>query len=574
MPIFKTRPVISQLFKPTALAVYFYYVLQFAIERFDDLGFTPPLIAYLIVLVYLSLTVLAAATISNTTMRLIYASVLSFACFFELGYELVTGTSLTYDAYIVMANSMGFSSDAILQYPLTICKVLLISLCLFVAVALPPHTAIKSNFFVLAASPFIAVAGLALILYVRGGDGAKLLPPAFPFLSYTALSAYEAIAEPTVVRQQVTIALANKAAPRHVILLVDESVSGNYLDVCSSKGLKTPLTKNDYSDFSIHNYGCAVSINNCSAGTNASLRFGGGRVDYQQKIASAPSIWAYARAAGFKTVYIDAQRTGGDLQNLMNSDEKKLIDQFVQFDKIAPRDRDMAIVEQLAVLLGSQTPTFIYVNKIGAHFPLNNKYPDAYTLFKPALTSNGASFISDVRTDVQGGVQGWRRYRNSYRNVLGWNLGVFFERLFGKADLSSSTIIYTSDHGQDLHERGNPGNTAHCNGNPLMEEGLVPLVVIEGKNVNSLDWAAHLADNKDKVSHYQIFPTLLGVMGFDLGQIRNSYGELLSDKSTDPYTFNSLFNARFGKKPNYVHVDLGNIARPPESDYAFPEKAK
>jgi len=568
MQIFKTCPAINQLLKPAALAVYFYYVLRFAVERFYDLGITPSFIAYLALLIYLSATIFIAAYLSTAPIRLIYASVLSFSSFMVLGYELVTGDTLTYDSYIVMANSIGFSSDALIQYQSAIAKALIISLCLFFGVALRPKTAITNRTVSIAGSPLIGVTVLAIILFVRGGDGAKLLPPAFPFLSYTELSVYEAITERPVARKAVTISLEKKASPKHVILLVDESVSGNYLDVCGSKGLKTPLTDNTHSDFSIHNYGCAVSINNCSAGTNSILRFGGGRSDYQSKIAGAPSIWAYAKAAGFQTVYIDGQRTGGDLQNLMNGEELKLIDRFVQFDKILPRDRDRAIADQLAVLLDTQVPTFIYVNKVGVHFPLNNKYPDDYLVFKPALEQNSESSLSDTHVDVRGGSAGWRLYRNSYRNALLWNVDAFFERLFGKADLSSSTIIYTSDHGQDLHERGNPGNSTHCGGNPLMEEGLVPLVVIEGKNVNSLDWAAHLVDNKDKVSHYQIFPTLLGVMGFNLDQTRHSYGELLTDKSTDPYTFNSLFNTRFGKKPNYVHVDLNNIVTPPESDYA------
>jgi hypothetical protein len=36
-----------------------------------------------------------------------------------------------------------------------------------------------------------------------------------------------------------------------------------------------------------------------------------------------PSIWQYAKHAGLHTVYIDAQRTGGNLQNLMTDTEKK-----------------------------------------------------------------------------------------------------------------------------------------------------------------------------------------------------------------------------------------------------------
>ena len=42
---------------------------------------------------------------------------------------------------------------------------------------------------------------------------------------------------------------------------------------------------------------------------------------------------------------------------------------------------------------------------------------------------------------------------------------------------------------------------------------LVPLVVIQGDQLHTLDWSAQLAANKDRSSHYNIFPTLLQLMG-------------------------------------------------------------
>src|SRR3546814_6406049 len=49
-------------------------------------------------------------------------------------------------------------------------------------------------------------------------------------------------------------------------------------------------------------------------------------------------------------------------------------------------------------------------------------------------------------------------------------------------------MIYTSDHGQNLHERGDPGLSTHCSVDPLQEEGVVPLVVIDGNRDLSIDW--------------------------------------------------------------------------------------
>src|SRR3546814_10073345 len=98
-------------------------------------------------------------------------------------------------------------------------------------------------------------------------------------------------------------------------------------DVCSSDLLSGiwPFAR-------IYNYGLAASVTNCSVGSNVTLRYGGTRKDYQRINGTQPSIWAYARKAGLRTVYIDSQRTGGALQNMMTDEERALIDTFLQFD--------------------------------------------------------------------------------------------------------------------------------------------------------------------------------------------------------------------------------------------------
>ncbi len=64
------------------------------------------------------------------------------------------------------------------------------------------------------------------------------------------------------------------------------------------------------------------------------LRYGGARTDYTRINSSLPSIWQYAtKKAGLHTAYIDAQRTGSNLQNLMTDLERKDIDEFAQFDQ-------------------------------------------------------------------------------------------------------------------------------------------------------------------------------------------------------------------------------------------------
>ena len=100
---------------------------------------------------------------------------------------------------------------------------------------------------------------------------------------------------------------------------------------------------------------------------------------------------------------------------------------------------------------------------------------------------------------------------------------------------------------------------------PVEEEGLVPLVVISGSELKTLDWSAQLAANKDRSSHYNIFPTLLQLMGYDLAGIEAVYGKPLSVATADEFTFNYRFNARLGAKPEWKHIDLGSIVTPSQA---------
>src|SRR3546814_15966845 len=81
----------------------------------------------------------------------------------------------------------------------------------------------------------------------------------------------------------------------------------------------TTLFRSPPDGVEIFNFGYAASIANCSADTNVSLRYGGTRDDYVRINSTLPSIWQYAKKAGLRTVYIDAQRTGDRKSTRLNS---------------------------------------------------------------------------------------------------------------------------------------------------------------------------------------------------------------------------------------------------------------
>ncbi|MGE7989974.1 sulfatase-like hydrolase/transferase [Pseudomonas sp. NPDC089554] len=548
------------------LALLFIYLASFHAyyqERIDALGLGFALLLYLGMAGVLLLGLLMAAWIRPGWVRWPLALVFAASALFFDAYIRITETYLTYSAFVSMVYSGGFIQEALQQYHVAITEAAAKALLLLLGLGLRPGPWPRLPWALPLVAPALALLLLIGVLFVRAGEGARGLPVMYTPLAYLSLFGYEALHDRVGPRQPVTLARTGAPMARDIVLVIDESISGNYLDINTPAGVTSHLAQ-PQPGVDIVNYGYAASIANCSADTNVTLRYGGTRGDYLRMNATLPSIWQYAKAAGMGTVYIDSQRTGGNLQNLMTETEKRDIDLFVQFEETPVMERDMAALERLVALLKNDTPQLIVINKVGAHFPVHDKYPDQFLTYQPVLPRGRYTDIADTgtRDGFDGQPQDWVLYRNAYRNTVLWNVGEFFRRLFAEGDMSQAVLLYTSDHGQDLHERGNPGLNTHCDSDPVPEEGVVPLVVIQGKGVQGLDWQQHLAQNRNASSHYNIFPTLLRLMGYDAQGVAATYGRALDVPTEDPFTFNVRFNARLGAKPEFRHIDLSQVVTP------------
>ena len=556
----------NRYLKQLLLVLYLLKNYDYYLERLSALGIGIPLLLFGAMFAALVIALFMTAYIRQTLIRHLFAvAMFASAVFFDV-YTRVTADYLTYSSFVSLVYSGGFIQEAAYQYRDPLISGLLGGLLLLFGIGLKPRRHLRLPGAVLVAAPLMGVLLLSAVLFVRAGEGARGLPIMYTPLAYLNLFTYEALQNTVGPREPVKLARNEQPVGHDIVLIIDESISGNYLDINAPFGVHSNL-KQARPGVDIFNYGYAASIANCSADTNITLRYGGTRADYMRINTTLPSIWQYAKKAGLRTVYIDAQRTGGNLQNLMNDAEKKDIDEFVQFDKTSVLDRDMAAATKLIELLNDGTPQLVVINKVGAHFPVHDKYPDAFMTYRPTLPRGQFVEVADTgkRDGFNGQPDDWMLYRNAYKNTLQWNVGEFFSRLFAQADLSNAVLIYTSDHGQDLHERGNPGLNTHCGGDPVEEEGLVPLVVIQGSDLQTLDWSAQLTANKDRSSHYNIFPTLLQLMGYDLAGVEAVYGKPLSVATADDFTFNYRFNARLGAKPQWKHIDLKTIVTPAES---------
>ncbi|WP_030142092.1 sulfatase-like hydrolase/transferase [Pseudomonas fluorescens] len=553
----------TRYLKEVLLVLYLFRGHDLYLERLAALGFGLATVLFGAMFLALVLALWMTAYIRPALVRHLFALAMFVSAVFFETYMRVTDSYLTYSQFVSLVYSGGFIQEAAYQYREVIISAVAGGVLLLLGIALKPRRRLPLPGYVPIVAPVLGVLLLSAVLFVRAGEGARGLPVMYTPLAYLNLFIYETLHNTVGPREPVSLARQSSPIDHDIVLIIDESIAGNYLDINTPSGISTGL-KTPPPGVDIFNYGYAASVANCSADTNVTLRYGGTRADYVRINSTQPSIWQYAHQAGLRTVYIDAQRTGGNLQNLMTELEKKAIDQFVQFDQTRVRDRDMAAVAKLVELLGNDRAELVVINKVGAHFPVHDKYPDDFMTYRPALPRGQFQDVSDTgsRDGFNGEKGDWALYRNAYQNTLLWNVGEFFQRLFREGNLTNAVLIYTSDHGQDLHERGNPGLNTHCGGDPVEEEGLVPLVVIQGRQLQTLDWRGTLAQNKDRSSHYNIFPTLLELMGYDPAGIMAHYGKPLNQPTEDDFTFNYRFNARLGAKPAWKHIDLDSIVTP------------
>ena len=279
---------------------------------------------------------------------------------------------------------------------------------------------------------------------------------------------------------------------RKLILVVDESV--NYAIYDSE-------LRSAWADYLTADFGEAASTGNCSAASNAMLRWGlrADAILRGDDPRAAPTVWGYARAAGYTTVLIDGQRHGA-YQNFMRSEEAALISKTYAVSE--GYDTDHAIAMVVHGLLESPQPMFIYINKRGAHFPYSNHYPA------------GAAAANETRAE-------------QYRAAVRYSSATFLPTMLAGLDLSRVLVVYTSDHGQNLAADTRHGESLHCSQKPRWQELSVPLAVATTARGFAAELQAAAQRNRDRDRHAQIFPTLLTAMGYDEPSVEKLYGESL-----------------------------------------------
>jgi len=357
----------------------------------------------------------------------------------------------------------------------------------------------------------LATAVIAAICWVRGGRGTAGLPTPLRIIAYSeALFADQYFGRSAYPHRPV--ADTPHAGVRHVVYVVDESVVDDVFRKDSDVRIDTPSLPSGIE----YDFGPAVSGGDCSSDSNLILRVGPRPLHLSEDLERDASIWEYAKRAGYETVYIDGQDRSDVLHNWMSARERGFIDHVYVFPNVPVPLRDGAAGKLIAELTAKDTPQFIYVNKVGPHFPYDSKYPAAAAHYLPTAGfagDPGAAFANQQHMlGTMAALSGTVPFRNSYRNAVEWNLNSFFKALPGLPQDTSTVVVYTSDHGQNLW-RENGITITHCTSVPRSTTR-VPLIVFTANEKWSGILRSASRENFGRTSHFNIFASLLAFMGY------------------------------------------------------------
>ncbi len=507
-----------------------------------------------VVWVFALLCVVVVVLETRTWVRVLWSIGLALSGTIAWGFQRAAHLELSVFDILGYWEARHEAGNASAIYGEAIKLALMLSVVSFGVYALPfisQHWGMRRFARLRAAAPMLPIAIIAGVVFLKGGNGHFAMPKQFSQISLAALAGGKLAVNPTVTRNDVALKAGPAKAASHILYLVDESLRPDYLGLAPGNG-----TTPNFAAFAqqMVNYGPAASGAICSNYANAILRFMPARSDMGGAISTIPTIWQYAKAAGFRTVYIDGQGHAIEnetrLQNFMTLAERKDIDAFYPLPDVSSKDADLAVLDIIAKEFAKSGPVFIYANKQGMHFPYDQNYDAADARYHPTQSEAGALDASSMI--------------NSYRNAVTWNVDAFFAEFSKRIAMKDLAMVYTSDHGQYFK----PGEATHCKSSDSHPEmALVPLFAYVDSSAGMAALSAGAERSKGLASHFQIAPTVLSWMGYAEKDVGLHYKESLTAGTVfDPaYTLGDIFGL-FSSDVEWVKLDVNADYRELKND--------
>jgi glucan phosphoethanolaminetransferase (alkaline phosphatase superfamily) len=291
----------------------------------------------------------------------------------------------------------------------------------------------------------------------------------------------------------------------NIVLVIDESVRPDHLSVNGYERQTTPTLDALAARGAVTTWHTAVSGSTTSVAANTLLLTGVTSMpDRAYGTKQHPTLFQYARAAGFHTIYFDGHT---NLLWNLTPDDKRYVDEWININDLTyGLTSDFRIAQEVQRRARQGGGSFMVVNKRGVHAPYNDDFPEGEAAWTPVLPNHG--FYDPSRPDL---------IRNSYDSAIRYNVDGFFARMIDDAVLANTYVFYTSDHGQTLSE----GGESWTHGRHTKNEAAVPLLLVTGRERRPAAIRACAAH------HANIVPTILDLMGVTYDQNKYAYAPSL-----------------------------------------------
>lgn len=450
--------------------------------------------------------------LSNWRVRLALAVPILLGFAADQTMLLVSGGPMAFDMAQILWRERVMAGDAIATYGGAMLTAGGVAAVLAIAYLMPPAGwwRLRSPFALL---PVAALATTAALIFATR-ERPHGLPGPIAVPSQFGVAVALADESGTIPRSPVAYARPLSSPLQKIVMVVDESVRGDTLGLNNPRHSNTPFLNSVRYD--IANYGVAISGANCSVAARLMMRIGlqpHELPDTREVWRRKTSIWQFAKQAGYKTVLLDVMRPKTALHSYMDGIEHAAIDEHIDVpDKMTYWTRDAYAAEALVNLLARDERLFIYVNKWGTHPAYHNSFP-------PDLEYEPGPVESPMPLDEERS-----KIIRNYHKALNWSVDRFFEKVMPALKRQDLALVYTSDHGQSLFEGGY--DLAHCSLTSNLHRGevYVPLWVITAAPDLRDQFAREARRAHNRASHFEVFPTLLELMGYSRDWVATAYG--------------------------------------------------
>ena len=440
---------------------------------------------------------------SSWGVRCVSFTIFTIAVFIEYGYAMAYGRFIEItDIKIAMGATLENYHDAILSY---FNWLSLISVAAYALLLLTTSNAKRVGF-----RSFSIVVSVMLLVIMVGLRHSLVDPPALSITSFfrAAIIFPSTIDWPWILKfaaHRDTLSFHASILPQNnIVLIIDESYRSDHLSINGYKRDTTPFLTELVNSGNIYNWGTASAAGTYSDVSNPILLTGVSDLpDTAYRTRLNPSIFQYAKAMGYTTFYYSGQTSKMPYE--FSNDDMAYIDNFITTQDMALNfEIDFEIAMRVRQFLNSAVGQFIVIQKRGIHFDYDRQYPSKADKWQPVLKSGRVDPAH--RTELV----------NSYDNALHYNCETFFRTLLNQRDfLDTTTIVYTSDHGETLADSGE--NYFH--GGRSKSEASVPLFIITRKKLP--------VNTNYRASHFNVFPTLLDLMNFPISERKYKYDQSL-----------------------------------------------